>query len=268
MPRVHTQKAAKDYPDQGISKGETYYSWSFRYGGSYKSKTYPRPSQLTQSKLSGAYSAQEAMEDAIGAATCISDITDAIDQCVSDINDVAQEYRDSKDNMPEGLQEGPTGQECEEKADALEEYASELESARDEIDGLEACEYLDEDTRKSAFRLEIEDDDDDVDVIDRDSLDAEHQALHEKRWLVESANGSITYFDTEAEACDFQRGHRATINRDPDTGERSEAEIDAEVDRRYDELNSSAGFDDLEPEEAEAMLDAAREFVNNVSLSI
>ena len=205
MPKVSTQKAAKDYPDQGIKKGEMYYSWSFRYGGSYKSKTYPRLSQLTQSKLSGAYSAQEAMEDAIGAATCISDITDAIDQCVSDINDVAQEYRDSKDNMPEGLQEGPTGQECEEKADALEEYASELESARDEIDGLEACEYLDEDARKQAIRDEVEGD---------------------------------------------------------------EPLTDDAVDKKYDELNNSVGFDDLEPEEAEAMLDAARELVTDVSLDI
>ena len=33
MPRVSTQKAAKDYPDQGIKKGDQYFHWKFRFGG-------------------------------------------------------------------------------------------------------------------------------------------------------------------------------------------------------------------------------------------
>jgi len=201
MPRVNTQVAAKDYPDQGIKKGDTYYSWKFRFGGAYKSKTMPRPSQLTQSKLSGAYAAQEALEDAIGEASCIDDITSAIESCVSDINDVAQEYRDSKENMPEGLQEGPTGQECEEKADALEEYASELESAKDEIEGLDARDFVDEDERKRVIAEE-------QDLSDQEAIDAEYEKLDIKE------------------------------------------------------------FDDLEPDEQEQMLSDAKDFVNNVSLSI
>ena len=52
MPRVYTVNAArKDYPDDGISKGDTYYYWKFNYGSKVKSKTYPKRSQLTRSHL-------------------------------------------------------------------------------------------------------------------------------------------------------------------------------------------------------------------------
>lgn len=127
MPRVHSQKANKDYPDQGIKKGDTYYSWSFRYGGTYKSKTYPKPSQLTQGKLSSAYAAQEDMESAVSAASTLEDITIAADDCANAIREVADEYQDSLDAMP--TQEGPVAEGIQEKIDALNEYADELESA-------------------------------------------------------------------------------------------------------------------------------------------
>ena len=68
MPRVLTQRANKDYPKEGIKKGDTYYKWSIRMGRgghTFISKTPPRPSQLTQSKMSGAYAAVEAVEDVI-----------------------------------------------------------------------------------------------------------------------------------------------------------------------------------------------------------
>ena len=66
MPRVHHVKAAKDYPDHGIKKGEMYFHWKFRYGGKHRSKVRPRSSQLTQSDfLSQMYGIQEEIEDAI-----------------------------------------------------------------------------------------------------------------------------------------------------------------------------------------------------------
>ena len=50
MPRVHTVNAArKDYPDDGISKGDKYYHWKFPYGSKIRSLTYPKRSQLTKS---------------------------------------------------------------------------------------------------------------------------------------------------------------------------------------------------------------------------
>lgn len=144
MPRVHQQKAAKDYPDHGIKKGDVYYSWSFRYGGEHKSRTYPRPSQLTQSKLSTAYAAMEGLEDSLPSLDTLEGIAEAARECAEEVRGVAEEYRDSRENMPEGLQDGPTGQECEEKADALEACADELESAADDVEALDADDFREE----------------------------------------------------------------------------------------------------------------------------
>jgi hypothetical protein len=157
MPRVHELKAAKDYPEHGIKKGDTYYKWAFRYGGEHKSKTRPRPSQLTQSKMSAAYAAQEAMEDAIGEAACPQDIVDALSECAGSVREVADEYRSSLDDMGEALASGPTGQEMEEKADALEAYADELESAGSDIEGLDFTDYVDEDAQRDRAIAALED---------------------------------------------------------------------------------------------------------------
>ena len=64
MPRVYfVKKARKDYP-VGIKKGDSYYWWKFRYGGIHRSKTRPRPSQLTQSEfLSTIYAIIEEIQD-------------------------------------------------------------------------------------------------------------------------------------------------------------------------------------------------------------
>lgn len=141
MTTVTTQVARKDYPSEGIKKGDTYFKWEFRFGGTYRSKTYPKPSQLTQSKVSGALAAGEVLEAALTDATCIEDITAAIEDAVSDIREVADEYQESVDNMPEGLQEGPTGQDCLEKADNLNEWADDLENALGDIESLDASDY-------------------------------------------------------------------------------------------------------------------------------
>lgn len=142
MPRVHTvKKAAKDYPEHGIAKGDTYYWWEFRYGGKRMSKTPPRASQLTQSKMSGAYAAMEGLEDACAAASCPDDIASACREAGDALREVAEEYREGVQNMPEGLQQGQTAQDSEEKADNLDATADELDLAADEIDALSASDY-------------------------------------------------------------------------------------------------------------------------------
>ena len=158
MPRVNTQKANKDYPEQGIKKGDTYYSWAFRYGGKYKSKTPPKASQLTQSKMSGAYAAGEELSDAIDAATTPQDIADALNQCAEDVRSVAEEYRESADNIREKFSESPTIDDCEEKADTLEGWADSLEGDASEVESLSASDYIDEDTFPGAAPDQSEED--------------------------------------------------------------------------------------------------------------
>lgn len=135
------KSARKANPKFGIEVGDSYYWWEFRFGGKFCSKTPPRRSQLTQSKLSAAYEAEEVLQDNIAAATCPEDIKSALEDCAQAVRDVASEYEDSLSNMPEGLQEGSTGQGMQEKIDELESWADDLESAASEVESLDAVEY-------------------------------------------------------------------------------------------------------------------------------
>lgn len=180
MPKVHTQKAAKDYPKHGIKKGDTYYSWSFRYGGTYKSLTRPKPSQLTQSKLSSVYAAIEDMEENVAAATSIDDISEALNTCAESVGEVAQEYRDGVENMIS--QEGAIAQESIEKADNLDEFKQELEDAATEVDNLSASDYVDRDGREQAIRDTVADEmngasEDDIEARVDELLEAEVGAI-------------------------------------------------------------------------------------------
>jgi len=129
VPRVKSQKAAKDYPEIGVAKGETYYKWSFRYGGTHKSKTYPRSSQLTQSKYSGVYAALEEIQDLINTPdVVIADLVECANMAAEGIREVASEYEQADEDM--GGHQGINS----ERASACEECADELESAAGEFD--------------------------------------------------------------------------------------------------------------------------------------
>lgn len=155
MPRVKKAVARKNYPDYGIKKGDTYYSWKFRYGGLHRSKTPPRPSQLTQSEfLSAVYSVQESIEDLIAetnipeedvedgeetddadskAAEIADSLASAIREFAEEIRNAGEECRSRRDNMPEHLQSASTGELLETRADRCEELANELETVADSV---------------------------------------------------------------------------------------------------------------------------------------
>jgi len=144
MAQVHHVRAAKDYPDEGIKKGEMYYWWKFRYGGKRKSKTAPRPSQLTSSeKKSRCYAAQEDIEDAFASfrlelkkeafdrADCFMGLLDAFENAVEELTTVSEEYQESADNMEI---EGEVKENCEEAAREIESQKDEVENLRDKIE--------------------------------------------------------------------------------------------------------------------------------------
>ena len=60
---------------------------------------------------------------------------------------------------------------------------------------------------------------DDVDVIDRDMLDDEYAKNFTKPWLVQFADGEIIQFDTEEDACAYQREWRSKNGMNPLIGE-------------------------------------------------
>lgn len=125
MPRVnHVKKARKDVKDTDIKAGDSYYWWKFRYGGKRYSKTPPRPSQLTQSEfLSTVYDIQEEIEGL----PADDSLPGAVEDIVSRLRDLASECEEKKSNMPDALQDGDTGQMLQDRADACEAAADELE---------------------------------------------------------------------------------------------------------------------------------------------
>jgi hypothetical protein len=125
------KSARKDYPDHGIKKGESYYWWKFRTGGrggpKRFSKTLPRASQLTQSDFySQLYRIQEDIED--WTTNPPEDLAAEVSNVCDELRSLGQEQQDKYDNMPEGLQQGDTGQLLEGRNQACEDYASEIEA--------------------------------------------------------------------------------------------------------------------------------------------
>jgi hypothetical protein len=126
MTRVHkVEKARRDYPDHGIKKGEPYYWWAFRFGGKHMSKEPPRRSQTTQSAF---YGTLWDIEDDLSALPADDGLKDALDDIASRLRELGEECQSSLDNMPEGLQQGDTGQLLQERIDGCESAADELEN--------------------------------------------------------------------------------------------------------------------------------------------
>jgi hypothetical protein len=133
MARVHFVKSArKDYPEHDIKKGESYYWWALKTGPrssiKRKSKTAPRPSQLTTSEFKSAlYEAQEAYQDAIEAAGEFADIEAAVNDYKETLEGLQSEQEEKRSNMPEGLQDSGTGELLQGRYDSLQELIDELE---------------------------------------------------------------------------------------------------------------------------------------------
>lgn len=141
MPKVHHIKANKDYPDEGIKKGEMYFKWSLktgpRSGMTFRSKSHPRQSQLTTSDFwSTFYGISEQAEDLIPS---MDDVETERDNVVQELESLRDETQSRFDNMPDGLQQGETGQ-------RLENRVSELESLIESINSVDCtCDDGDED---------------------------------------------------------------------------------------------------------------------------
>jgi flavin-binding protein dodecin len=146
MPKVFTAKAAKDYPDHGIVKGQTYFYWSNFRGPKQMSATRPRRSQITgSSKLAAVYAVEEALEDAVNEATTPEELVAALDDAISGAEDCVSEYEESISNLEEGFPNGcPALDETNEAKDSIEAWKDALESAKDAIEALDATDYVEE----------------------------------------------------------------------------------------------------------------------------
>jgi hypothetical protein len=134
MARPEKRKARKDYPNEGIKAGDEYWyvKLKLQRGGKVMRSLKPfKDSQLTTSPFkSGWYSMQEAWEESDKDA-------EAIREAAGAIRDLGEEAQGSFDNMPEGLQQGDTGQTLENRATTCSEAADQLDTLADELEGLE-----------------------------------------------------------------------------------------------------------------------------------
>jgi hypothetical protein len=158
MPRVYTKTKStrgKVYRcqscGQDIEPGQDYYEWSRRFGRSgqtYRQHTAcgrPKPTQLSSRKTAVLEEAVNEIDfsgwsfdidyDSLDAENGgeIDIDTSGLEAMVEEIADVAreigEEYQSGFDNMPEGLQQGPTAQAMEEVAQELESWADDLASS-------------------------------------------------------------------------------------------------------------------------------------------
>lgn len=145
MTRLHfVKKARKAIRGSGIKKGDSYYWWKFRRGPKLVSKTRPARSRLTRSPF---YASMYDLEDRHGALSAEGDddaepdnkddIVDELRGIAEEVRAVGEECQDKHDNMPQGLQEGDTGQLLLERVDQCNEIADSLEAAADEAENAE-----------------------------------------------------------------------------------------------------------------------------------
>lgn len=158
MPRVITVKRSQKA--QGtchkcstpIKKGDPYKFIKPRYGAKKVlcAKCQFRDSDLTSSdKLARAYDARDDLQAAIAgwdpADGDIESLKEALTTAQEAVQEVADEYQESADNIHNTFSESQTADDCEEKANSLGDWAQELESAADDLE-----EFDEETVRKEA----------------------------------------------------------------------------------------------------------------------
>jgi uncharacterized protein YukE len=161
MPRVHfVKKARKAIKEAGVKKGDSYYWWKFRFGGKRVSKTPPKASQLTQSEFLGNMHAHQEDVDSFSASS-VEDIDSVAGQLrdkAEEIRELGNECEEKYNNMPDSLQQGPTGELLQTRTEQCENIATELDSAADEVeqvgtdltDSLENKTLTDEEKEKAS----------------------------------------------------------------------------------------------------------------------
>ena len=164
MPRVHTKTAAPAKSERictechlPIEPGQTYHSWSFRFGGKYVMHAecgYPRRSQLTQSKMGSLYDAIEDAEQQLK--QWDGDDLETVKSIIEGVADAAGEVRDEYRDADEQFG-GYGSTQSAERADELDYWVGDLESFYpdefEEEDGLD--EEATEDLRNQ-WKEEIE----------------------------------------------------------------------------------------------------------------
>lgn len=156
----HARKAQDPCTKCGVAiqAGDTYRWWKFRFGPKHvrcgKPDCAPRASDLTQSDF---YSTLFDLGDRLQAALedfrnggIADDLSSELTDIASDLRSLGEECQEKYDNMPDGLQQGDTGQLLQTRAEECESKADELESAASTLNSFDPDEEDQEQARESA----------------------------------------------------------------------------------------------------------------------
>lgn len=131
-----------------VQRGEKYFYFAVGFRGAKQIRCHlhhPKQSELCGSKMSGAYAANEALEDRLDDSTLsIEDIAVALEETASDIESVRDEYQESYDALPENFQQGDQGSDIQERIDGLSEYAENLNNTAQDVRDIEEPSAPDE----------------------------------------------------------------------------------------------------------------------------
>lgn len=132
MARIHQRVARKDYPGQGIKKGDTYYTWKTRMtvGKSYVGHVHR---SLTRPLTTSSSAYEQALAEIDKAFDGVED-AEGLREVAQQIRDLGEEEQGKFDNMPEGLQQGDTGQMLEERAGNCSQWADDVDTAADTLE--------------------------------------------------------------------------------------------------------------------------------------
>ena len=194
MPRITIVKAAqKNQGECGkcgakIKKGDGYKWWKFRYGGRrvrcLKPECAPKPSDLTQSEFYGTlYGIQEPVEEALESFRNggeLGDLASALNDAAGELRELGEECQGKLDNMPEGLQQGDTGQLLENRAQECESKADELESAANEIESVELYDDLEKYLADNELAREEKESDEDYNKRIQEAMDGANETARDE----------------------------------------------------------------------------------------
>lgn len=147
-----------------INTGEKYYFYFKRYSKRSRgakvvhcASHYPRPSDLTSSKMGEVYDAQQDASRALSGCEDAESMSAILADIISVAESVKEQYEESLENMPEQLRESSdSGQQIQEKIDALDNYIQELEDKQSECDSWQADDPLDGETEEESHERQIE----------------------------------------------------------------------------------------------------------------
>jgi hypothetical protein len=153
MPKVTHQRSRNGIPSINVAPGEMYYKWKMKTatGGVKRvSKTPPRPSQLTLSEFKSSW---RSFSEEIDDMELDDSLYDNLQELAGRIRELGNECEEKRSNMPENLQDAPSGE-------LLETRKNNCESWADEIEGLnKPDEPNEEDIRAGIEREEGQSDD-------------------------------------------------------------------------------------------------------------